>query len=410
MSDATLLLPIAIGRAEMGVARSSSLPAASLSSPQHDLCDEDAVLVGERAGTAVFFHDVPDGLDTNTASSSFGRLEYSVFFSDLSVKGVFDLEQKQALCVKIGRCLDSPTGGRGTQAGFQRVFQQIGKYQIHVDLIDREFFRQINLCAERNAVPLCQRAIIADHTVRCPVFAKTHLQLRNSGNSPGQVGFQFFPIAVFSKRRKLIQLMPKIVPRLPRFFNGGFEIFIPLLLQGQKLILLLQPGVPVQTGRQHQEDRIEPEQQEQQRNAENHVSLQNPPGIQRTLVARDHKQIERDEYKRKDPEHVPCPRKIIVLYHRTYCMRRRIIGSGGGQPANGVVADACPQAKPWAGFLHLGMHENSRIYASGQTVYAGEYRADGKCNGAGFPQGNSERFQIKDDRDQCDPRKRGRCG
>lgn len=54
-----------------------------------------------------------------------------------------------------------------------------------------------------------------------------------------QGSFQSFQIAGLSQCGNLIQLMAHIMPRLPHFFDGGFEILIALLLQEKKLVFLL---------------------------------------------------------------------------------------------------------------------------------------------------------------------------
>ena len=71
--------------------------------------------------------------------------------------------------------------------------------------------------------------------------------------------------------------MAHIVPRLPGFFNGGFQAFIALLLHGKKLVFLLQSRIFVKAGCHQQKDRIEYEQQEQKCDAHNDVDLQDPP-------------------------------------------------------------------------------------------------------------------------------------
>ena len=53
-----------------------SLPA------EHDLCAEQAVLIGNRTYPAGFFCDVTDGLKPDTVFFSLGGLEYAVFFTE----------------------------------------------------------------------------------------------------------------------------------------------------------------------------------------------------------------------------------------------------------------------------------------------------------------------------------------
>ena len=145
-----------------------------------------------------------------------------------------------------------------------------------------------------------------------------NVQAGDPGNSLRKICFQLSHITRFCQCGDLIQMMPHVVPCLPGLLHGGLKVFVALLLQGQQLIFLLQSGVPVQTGRHHQEDRVEPEKKDQQGNAEDDVALQDPAGVERCLIARDHKEIERDEHKGQDPEHIPCLGEIVILDHCSY--------------------------------------------------------------------------------------------
>lgn len=171
-------------------------------------------------------------LDTDTVSLSFGGLEYAVFLPDRPVKSVFDPEQQDPLCVQIRCHFDLPPGVCRAQAGFQSVFQKIGKHKAHIDLIDRRLSRQIDLRTERNILPFCQGAVIADHAVCRAVFAEAHIELRDPGSGFGKIILQRFDIADLGKRGDLVQMMTHIVPCLPHFLNGGFQILIALLLHG----------------------------------------------------------------------------------------------------------------------------------------------------------------------------------
>ena len=101
---------------------------ASLSA-EHDLCAEQAVLIGNRTHPAGFFCDVTDGLKSDTFSFSLGGQKYPVFFPDNSVIGVFNLNQCQTVAMQIGCQFDPASGRCSTQAGFQRIFQQIRENQ-----------------------------------------------------------------------------------------------------------------------------------------------------------------------------------------------------------------------------------------------------------------------------------------
>ena len=92
---------------------------------EHDLYTEYAVLIGNRTHPAGFFCDVTDGLKSDTVSFSLGGLKDTTFFADDSVIGVFNLNQCQTVAMQIGGQFDPASGRRSTQAGFQRILQQI---------------------------------------------------------------------------------------------------------------------------------------------------------------------------------------------------------------------------------------------------------------------------------------------
>lgn len=86
-----------------------------------------------------------DGLDTDTVSFSLGGQKYPVFFPDNSIIRVLNLNQCQTVSMQIGGQLDSAFGRCSTQAGFQRIFQQIREDQAQIDLVYWKTFRQIEL-------------------------------------------------------------------------------------------------------------------------------------------------------------------------------------------------------------------------------------------------------------------------
>ncbi len=87
--------------------------------------------------------------------------------------------------------------------------------------------------------------------------------------------------------------------------------------------------------------------QKQKCDADHKIPLQNTPGIERVRILGDHKQIQRNEHQRQHPEHIPGLRKIFVLDHPPHAVRRRIIGDGGKQPADRMIANHGPQTEPW---------------------------------------------------------------
>ena len=102
-------------------------------------------------------------------------------------------------------------------------------------------------------------------------------------------------------------------------------VFIALLLHGKQLVFLLQSRVAVEAVRHQKEDRVEPDQQNEQRNAEDNVALQHAACIERRRIARDHEQVQENEHQRQNPEHIPRLRKVIVLDHCAYRVGRRIV-------------------------------------------------------------------------------------
>ena len=144
-----------------------------------------------------------DGLDTNTFSFSLGGQKYPVFFPDNSIICVFNLNQCQTVAMQIGGQLDSASGRCSTQAGFQRIFQQIRENQTQIDFVYRKTFRQINLHGKWDLLPLRKCTVIPDHAVCRPVFTEMQLQTRDSGNCAGKIGFNLFKIPFFCKGSEL---------------------------------------------------------------------------------------------------------------------------------------------------------------------------------------------------------------
>ena len=48
----------------------------------------------------------------------------------------------------IGGHLNLPPARCGAKACLQRIFQQVGKHQTHIDLVNRQCFRQVESGAE----------------------------------------------------------------------------------------------------------------------------------------------------------------------------------------------------------------------------------------------------------------------
>jgi len=105
--------------------------------------------------------------------------------------------------MQIGGQLDSASGRCSTQAGFQRILQQIREDQAQIDLVYRKTFRQIELYGKWDLLPLRKCAVIADDAVCRAVFTGMQLQTRDSGNCAGKIGFDLFKIPFFCKGSEL---------------------------------------------------------------------------------------------------------------------------------------------------------------------------------------------------------------
>ena len=112
-------------------------------------------------------------------------------------------QENQLLSMQIGGQLDSASGRCSTQAGFQRIFQQIRENQTQIDFVYRKTFRQIELHGKWDLLPLRKCAVMPDHAVCRPVFTEMQLQTRDSGNCAGKIGFDLFKIPFFCKGSEL---------------------------------------------------------------------------------------------------------------------------------------------------------------------------------------------------------------
>ena len=200
------------------------------------------------------------------------------------------------------------------------------------------------------------------------------------------------------------------MPCLPCFLNGRFQILIPLLLHIQQLIFPLQSGIFIQTGCHHQKNHIKTDQKDKQGDAKNDVPLKNPADIKCVLIAWNHKKITYNEDKWQNPEHIPCPGKIVIFHHCTCRIGSRIIRSCRRKPADSMIKDTCPQAEPWLWLHRLSLDQDNRIDCSGQTVHTGKQCTDRKCDRSGFPNGDPKHFDIQNDHNQYNQYKHDSCG
>ena len=168
-----------------------------------------------------------------------GGLKNAVLFLDAAVIGVFNLDEQQTVGMQIDLRPDLPPGGSGAQAGFQRVFQQVGQRNAHVDFIYRDLHGQVGLRLEGDAFTPGKGAIIADNAVRGAVFTKMHIQIWNPFNSSRYIFLYLIPLAAFRQCGNLVEMMPHVVACLARILDGGFQVFIALPLHGKKVVFLL---------------------------------------------------------------------------------------------------------------------------------------------------------------------------
>ena len=181
-----------------------------------------------------------------------------------------------------------------------------------------------------------------------------------------------------------------------------------LLLHGKQLVLLLQSHIPVDADRHQKKDCVEEKHQKQKCDADHKIPLQNTPGIERVRILGDHKQIQRNEHQRQHPEHIPGLRKIFVLDHPPHAVRRRIIGDGGKQPADRMIANHGPQTEPWRSLRLRQTGQHSGVDRPAKAVDTGKYRTDGQRNRSGFPKRDPERFYVDHGCEQGQPRKHRR--
>ena len=68
--------------------------------------------MAKRTGTAGFFRNVTDGLQTNAFSFPLGGLKNSIFFQNFSHICIFNLDQQKISGMKVGSYPDMPGAPR----------------------------------------------------------------------------------------------------------------------------------------------------------------------------------------------------------------------------------------------------------------------------------------------------------
>lgn len=114
-------------------------------------------------------------LDSDPIAWSFGRLKNIIFLLYFTVKGIFYLDQKKTVIVKISGHVDLSSGSLCFLACLDGIFQEVGENKTHVDLVYGNMCRQVCSDLERNIFPLCKCRIIAEHAVSRRIFTKMRL-------------------------------------------------------------------------------------------------------------------------------------------------------------------------------------------------------------------------------------------
>ena len=73
-------------------------------------------------------------------------------------------------------------------------------------------------------------------------------------------------------------------------------------------------------------------------------------------------------------------------------IKRRIIGDGGKQPADRMIANHGPQTEPWRSLRLRQTGQHSGVDRPAKAVDTDKYRTDGQRNRSGFPKRDPERF------------------
>ena len=223
------------------------------------------------------------------------------------------------------------------QACFQRIFQEIGEHQAHVDFIHRNPGGQVDLCGKRNLSPPGKRTVVAYHAVCSLIFTKRNGEVRNFAGSTGEIRSYFLDVALFGQSGQLKKMMAHIMPCLSGFLDGGAEAVVPRLLQQEKMIRLLQSGVSVQAVCHEQKHGVEQDENHQKDQAEHDVDLQNPTRIECIVTGRNHEYIQTDKEHRQNPENIPGLSKVLILDHHPDRVCGRIPGGKQKQKTDAII-------------------------------------------------------------------------
>ena len=142
---------------------------------QHDFCCENPVFTGKAAGTVVFLRKAAYGLDSDAISRTLGGLKNTIFLFDFAVKGIFHLDQKKTVILKINRCIDFSSGRLCPLTCLDGIFQKIGKDETHVNFIDANLRRNICLSMKGDGLTFCKGRIVAQYAVSSLIFTKMKL-------------------------------------------------------------------------------------------------------------------------------------------------------------------------------------------------------------------------------------------
>ena len=178
--------------------------------------------MAKRTGTAGFFRNVTDGLQTNALSFPLGGLKNSIFFQNFSHICIFNLDQQKISSMKVGSYPDMPGAVNYPQACFKCIFQKIGKNQTHIYFVNRESGRQIKPQRKWNVFPSGKCIVVPCYTVCSLIFTQMHIKIGDFADGAGKIFFEFWKILFFCQSGNLVQVVAHIMPCLSHFFNGSF--------------------------------------------------------------------------------------------------------------------------------------------------------------------------------------------
>ncbi len=358
--------------------------------PQHDIGAEDAVPMGEPAVPAVLVRNAADGLEADALAPVLGGLEYTVLFPDFSVKGIFHCQQYHMPGMQVCLRFDLPSCRDGPQAGFQSIFQKVGQHRTKVNLRYRKLTGQVEFKRKRDALLTAQEPVMACDTVHGCIVTQIQPSIRDAVLYIRKIFFQAFPFFLSGKILQGMEVMAHIMACLAGFRNGGAQAVVLCLLHGEELVLLPELVIPVQALRHEIEHGIEKQEQEEQRKADDDISLHHAAQVQKFWMDGDHEQVQTDEQKWQDPKYIPSTGKGVVLQQLPRRMGGRVPGNAGKGPAKQVVEQSAAEGKPGGGIPR----GKDQIQCFCYAAQAGKDAAHGQKDADRFPPCHAQCMDI----------------